>query len=176
MANRHPIRSYEYKNDYLFIVIRQAPEYGPRAYFFCSGISRTRFDPADWRKAGGGPNPAPPCLKQMLADAGARALKRGARTKIAEEAPCGSMTPQGDGWHRESTLLLENAAPRIVQALLEHSVANLVKKVLSVCAPGVRMPAKLPNPPALQKWLESLHAKNYRSPAPVPFASWRARV
>ena len=60
-----------------------------------------------------------------------------------------------------------------VQALLEYSVTDLVKTVLAVCAPHVKMPAKLQNPPALQKWLESLHVKNYKAMAPPPIAKLR---
>ncbi len=172
MTNRHPIRSYEYKNDYLYIVIRQVPEHGPKTYSYCSGISISRFDPANWRKAGVCSNPAFKGLQLLHADVSARALKLGARTRHAGQIACGSMTPRGDGWHRESTLLVENAAPRTIQALLEFSVTALVKKVLAVCAPQVKVPAKLPNPPALQRWLESLHVKNHKPRTTPPVAAW----
>jgi len=170
VTNRQTIRSYEYKNGYLYIIIRQAPELGPKAYLFCSGINIARFDPICWGKAGICSNPAFKGLQLLRADVSGRALKLGARTKNAEHIPCGPMTPQGNGWYRESTLLVENAAPKTMQALLDYSVNDLVKTVLVVCAPGVKMPAKLPNPPALQKWLESLHVKNYKAVAPPPIA------
>jgi hypothetical protein len=80
------------------------------------------------------------------------------------------MVPKGDGWYRESTLLIEEAAPKTVQDILEFSVIDLVKTVLLVCAPDAKFPAKLPNPPALQKWLESMSVKNYKEMAPPPIA------
>ncbi len=175
MTNLPPIRSFEYKNDYLYIVIRQAPDLGPKSYFYCSGINAARFEPDRWRKSGIGSNPARKGLQLLRANASARALKLGARTKNAEHVSCGAMTPRGDGWHRESTFLVENAAPGTIQALLEYSVAYLVKTVLLVCAPGVKTPSKLPNPPDLQKWFDSLHARNYRTAASSPFAEWRVQ-
>jgi hypothetical protein len=36
--------SYGDKNDYLNIILRQAPEHGPRAYILCCGIYIRKFD------------------------------------------------------------------------------------------------------------------------------------
>jgi hypothetical protein len=66
------------------------------------------------------------------------------------------MTPRGDGWYRERTLLIDEASPAKIQQILDFSVQDLLKTVLSVCAPDVKLPVKLPNPPGLQKYLDSL--------------------
>ena len=164
------IRSYEYKNEYLYIIIRQAPEEGPKAYAFCCGINIARFDPICWGKAGICSNPAFKGLQLLRADVSAYTLKKGVRTGNAERIPCGPMVPKGDGWYRENTLLIEEAAPKTVKDILEFSVMDLVKTVLTVCAPDAKIPAKLPNPPAMQKWLESMSVKNYKEVAPPPIA------
>ena len=166
MKKRERISSYEYKNDYLYIVIRQAPEEGPKAYVYCCGINISRFDPICWGKAGICSNPAFKGLQLLRADVSSFALKHGLRTKNAEHIPCAAMTPKGDGWYRENPLLLVQASPKAVQDILEFSVRDLVQTVLTVCAPDAKLPARLPNPPELQKYLESLSVKNYKAAAP----------
>jgi len=173
MSQQRAVRSYEYKNDYLYIIIREAPEQGPKTYAYCCGINISRFDPICWGKAGICSNPAFKGLQQLRADVSARALKIGVRTRNAEFIPCGPMTPRGDGWYRENALLIEKSTPKAIQALLEFSVLDLVKTVLFVCAPDVKMPKKLPTPPAMQKWLESMSVKNYKEMAPPPIARVR---
>jgi len=173
MSQQHAVRSYEYKNDYLYIVIREAPEQGQKTYVYCCGINISRFDPICWGKAGICSNPAFKGLQQLRADVSGRALKLGVVTRNAIHIPCSPMTPRADGWYRETPLLLEQATPKAIQALLEFSVLDLVKTVLYVCAPGTKMPAKLPTPPAMQQWLESMSVKNYKEMAPPPIA--RAR-
>jgi len=170
MKNQQAVRSFEYKNDYFYIVIRQAPELGPQTYLYCCGINITRFDPLCWGKAGICSNPAFKGLQQLRADVSAHALKSGVRTKNAEHIPCGPITPRNDGWYRENTLQIDNASPKIVQNILDFSAMDLVKTILAVCAPDAKLPATCPNPSAMQKWLESLGVKNYKEAAPPPIA------
>jgi hypothetical protein len=170
MKQPQAVRSYEYKNDYLYIVIREAPELGPKSYLYCCGINISRFDPICWGKAGICSNPAFKGLQLLRADVANFALKKGVQPKSADHIPCGPMTPRGDGWYRENVLLLEKATAKAVQDILAFSVTDLVKTVLYVCAPDAKIPAKLPNPPAMQKWLESLSVKNYKQMAPPPIA------
>ena len=69
--------------------------------------------------------------------------------------------------------MLDKADPKAIQLILEFSVKDLVQTVLTVCAPDAKLPAKLPDPPALQKWLESFGVKDYISAAPPPIARIR---
>ena len=171
MINQQSIRSFEYKNDYLYIIIRQAPEHGPKAYVYCCGINMPRFDPICWGKAGICSNPAFKGLQLLRADVSAFGLKLGIQTKNAEQIPCGPLSPKtGTGWYRENALLIVDASPKAVQKILEFSVRDLVQTVLSVCAPDEKLPAVLPNPPKMQKYLESLSVKNYKEMAPPPIA------
>ncbi len=165
-----PIRSFEYKNDYLYIIIRQAPDAGQDRYVFCCGINISRFDPICWGKAGICSNPAFKGLQQLRADVSGYAQKMGVKTRSAEHIPCGPITPRGDGWYRESVLLLETGSPKALQKVLEFSVTDLVKTVLFVCAPDAKFPSVLPNPPQMQKWLESMSVVNYKQAAPPPIA------
>jgi len=82
------------------------------------------------------------------------------------------MTPRGDGWYREN-MLITDASPKNIGETVEFSVLDLVKTVLYVCAPEAKIPAKLPPPQALQKWLDSYNVKDYVAAAPPPIA--RAR-
>ena len=154
----HTIRSYEYKNDFLYIVIRQVPETGPQAYLYCCGINISKFDPICWGKAGICSNPAFKGLQLLRADVSAQCLKKKVRPRQVEGHTCSPMTPRGDGWYRDN-LLIDQASPRDIREILEFSVTDLVETVLRVCAPEVRLPKTLLNPPAMQKWLESLSVK-----------------
>jgi hypothetical protein len=159
------VRSYEYKNDYLYVVIRQMPESGVQTYLYCCGINTTRFDPICWGKAGICSNPAFKGLQQMRSDVSAFALKNNFVTMPYEGNGCGPITPRGDGWYRENMLIMK-ASPRNIQEALEFSVTDLVKTVLYVCAPDAKMPEKLPTPPAMEAWLNSLNVVDYRTAGP----------
>jgi hypothetical protein len=99
MKKQQAIRSFEYKNDLFYIVIRQAPELGPKAYVYCCGINMPRFCPIFWVKAGICSNPAFKGLQQLRADVSTHGLELGVTTKNAEHIPCGPITPTGGiGW------------------------------------------------------------------------------
>ena len=53
-----PIRSFEYKNAFLYVVIREEPGLGPDSYIYCCGINLSRFCRLSWKKAGICSNPA----------------------------------------------------------------------------------------------------------------------
>jgi hypothetical protein len=57
-------------------------------------------------------------------------------------------------------MLLDGVTPKIAREVLEFGVKDLLTKVLTVCAPGTAVPKKLPIPPALQKFIESLERKS----------------
>jgi hypothetical protein len=170
MASNHVV-SFEYKNDYFYIIIRQTPELGPKSFIYCCGISMSRFDPICWGKAGICSNPAFKGLQQLRADVSSLALDMGKRTKSAESFPCGSISPPvGDGWYRETPLVIEQASPVDIKKILEFSARDLVKTVLTVCSPDAKVPAKLPTASEMQKFLDKLNVKNFREAAPPPIA------
>ncbi len=170
--NNQAVRSYEFKNDYLYVVIRQMPEQGDRTYLYCCGINTTRFDPICWGKTGICSNPAFKGLQQMRADVSAFALNNSFQTKSAEGIDCTPITPRGHGWYRENMLIID-ASPKNISETLEYSVWDLVKTVLYVCAPEAKVPDKQPTPSELQKWLDTFNVKNYVAAAPPPIARVR---
>lgn len=158
MEKLQRISSCEYKNDLLYIIIRQVPGQGPKTYRLCCGIDIMRFDPLCRGKHGICSNPAFKGLQLLRADVSAIALTKGARPKKGDDGACMLISPRGEGWYRES-LMLEDVTPKMAREILEFGVMDLVKKVLTVCAPGAPLPKKLPTPPALQKYIESLVQK-----------------
>ena len=98
LKRKQTIRSYEYKNNFLYIILRQVPEEGPQAYVYCSGINISRFDPICWGKFGICSNPAFKGLQLLRADVAARSLKLGVKPKNADHIPCIPISPRGDGW------------------------------------------------------------------------------
>jgi len=153
------IASYEYKNDYFYIIIRQAPEHGPQSYILCCGIDIMKFDPLCRGLSGICSNPAFKGLQLLRADISAIALKKGARSGKMEYGECMLIAPKGEGWYRES-MLLDGVTPKSAKEILAFGVADLLKKVLIVCAPGAKLPKKLPNPPQLQAWIKTLEKKS----------------
>ena len=154
------VTSYEYKNDYFYIIIREAPEYGPATYILCCGIDIMRFDPLCRGLAGICSNPAFKGLQLLRADISTIALKKGARSaKMDDYGECMLISPKGEGWYRE-TMVLNSVTPRIAQEILDYGVRDLLTKVLTVCAPGTTIPKKLPNPRELQTFIQGLEKKN----------------
>jgi hypothetical protein len=149
------VASYEYKNDYLYIILRQAPEHGPKAYALCCGIDIRKFDPLCRGTSGICSNPAFKGLQLLRADISAIALKKGASSRPLHYGECMLISPRGEGWYRES-MLLDNVTPKIAREVLEFGVKDLLTKVMTVCAPGTAVLKKLPTPPALQAWIKSL--------------------
>jgi len=152
------VSTYEYKNDYLYIIIRQSPEHGPRASILCCGIDIMRFDALCRGKSGICSNPAFKGLQLLRADISAVALKKGATSRPLNYGQCMPISPRGEGWYRES-MLLDNITPKTAKELLDFAVRDLLTKVLTVCAPSATVPKTLPNPVELQKYIQSLETK-----------------
>ena len=155
MKREQIVRSFEYKNDYLYIIIRQSPEHGRRSFLFCSGINLGRFDPLARGTYGIGSNPAFRGLQLLQAAVSRFANEKGARPRGVDLKPCADIAPRGEKWYHED-LLIENMSPKVAQELLRFGIEMLVNKVLSVCFPGSRLPGFFPEPRELQSHLDSL--------------------
>jgi len=151
-----PIRSFEYKNAFLYVVIREEPELSPDSYLFCCGINLSRFCRLSWRKAGICSNAAVRGIQLLRTHVSAYAAKQGmiaTKTKDIDAAP---ITPHGEGWYHENPLRLEKTTPKKIRELLEFSVMDLVRTVLVVCVPDAAIPAAFPDSAKMQKYLETL--------------------
>ncbi len=155
-----PIRSFEYKNDFLSVVIRQEP--GRDTYCYCCGINLSRFCRLAWRKGGICSNPAVRGIQLLRTHASAFAAKQGMVVEKAKDFDPTPITPQGHGWYHQDPLRLTRATPDRILTLLEFSVMDLVTTVLVVCVPGEKIPASFPDSGEMQKFLESLSVAEER--------------
>ncbi len=157
-----PIRSFEYKNAFLYVVIREEPGLGPDSYIYCCGINLSRFCRLSWRKAGICSNPAVRGIQLLRTHVSAFAAEQGMIVKKTKDIDSAPITPHGEGWYHERPLRLEQAAPERIRQLLEFSVMDLVRTVLVVCVPDARIPTVFPDAAAMQKYLESLSVAEER--------------
>ena len=151
-----PIRSFEYKNAFLYVVIREEPRLGPDSYLYCCGVNTPRFCRLSWKKGGICSNPVVRGIQLLCTHVSAFAAKQGMIVKKAKGIDSALITPHGEGWYHEHPLQLENAVPEKIQKLLEFSVMDLVRTVLVVCVPDAQIPTSFLHAAAMQKVLESL--------------------
>ena len=173
MATGAAVRSWEYKNEYFSIIIRGSEDH-PGNYVFTSGLSLPKFNPIIWGRTGICSNAAFKALQQLRADVSYFALQRGIVTKNAE-TPADLKNGHGNGWYQESSLLIEEASPDVVQEILSFSTRDLVQTVLTACHPGVTVPAGM-DPGKMQHYLESYGVTNCREAAPPPIAKPQTAV
>lgn len=162
------VASWEYKNDFFAISIRESG-HSPGSYVFSSGISLPRFDPIIWGRTGICSNAAFKGLQQLRADVSYFALQRGIMTKNAS-TPSGLAGKHGDGWYQENDLLIDGTSPELIQEILDFSARNLVQTILTASRPDVTAPVQSLDPAAMQRFLESLAVSNYRAAAPSPIS------
>lgn len=160
-----PIRSFEYKNAFLYVVIREEPDLGPDSYLYCCGINLSLFCRLAWRKGGICSNPAVRGIQLLRAHVSAFAAKQGMLVNKAKGFDPAPITPHGHGWYHEDPLQLERTTPKKIRELLEFSVMDLVRTVLVVCVPDEKIPAAFPNSAAMQRYLESLSISEERARA-----------
>jgi hypothetical protein len=157
-----PHRSFEYKNNYLYVVIREEPGARPGSYIFYSGINTRWFCRLAWKKAGICSNPAVRGIQLLRTHVSVVAVQHGMKADKAEGIAAFSLSSRGDGWWNENPLRIEGASAEKVRELLEYSVMDLVRTVLSVCVPDVKVPDAFLDEAALQKFLESLSVAEER--------------
>jgi hypothetical protein len=162
MMRSAPIRSFEYKNAFLYVVIREEPGPGRDRFLYCCGINLSRFCRLSWRKGGICSNPSVRGIQLLRTHVSRFAAKQGMIVTRAQNADSAPITPHGEGWYHERPLRLERAKPGKIRELLEFSVMDLVRTVLKVCVPDVRVPAAFPDAVAMQKFLESLSVAEER--------------
>ena len=157
-----PIRSFEYKNAFLYVVIREEPGPGRDRFLYCCGINLSRFCRLSWKKGGICSNPAVRGIQLLRHHVSAFAAKQGMIVTKAKNNDAALITPHGEGWYHERPLWLKQAAPEKIRKLLEFSVMDLVRTVLVVCVPDVQIPTAFPDAAEMQKYLESLSVAEER--------------
>ena len=157
-----PSSSLEYKNAFLYVVVREEPGAGPGSYIFSSGINTRWFCRLAWKKAGICSNPAVRGIQLLRTHVSRFAAEHGMNVDNAEGVDVLATAPSGNGWWNEDPLRIEKASPEGLRELLEFSVMDLVRTVLVVCVPDVQVPAAFLDEAAMQKFLESLSVAEER--------------
>lgn len=157
-----PVRSFEYKNAFLYVVIREEPGPGRDRFLYCCGINLSRFCRLSWKKAGICSNPSVRGIQLLRTHVSRFAAQQGMIVTKAQNHDSAPITPHGEGWWHESPLRLEKTTPKKILELLKFSVMDLVRTVLKVCVPDVRVPAAFSDAIAMQKFLESLSVAEER--------------
>ena len=157
-----PIRSFEYKNAFLYVVIREEPKLGRDAWLYCCGINLSLFCRLSWRKGGICSNPAVRGIQLLRAHVSAFAARQGMIVEKERSIDPTLMAPHDHGWYHQDPLRLERTSPEKIRALLEFSVMDLVKTVLVVCVPDAEIPSAFLDAGAMQKFLESLSVAEER--------------
>jgi hypothetical protein len=155
MNEHEAVSPHEYRNDFLSIMIRPASGGPAGAFLCCFSINISRFTALSRGSYGICSNPAFKGLQLLRADVSAFAREKGVTPRSAGEKACADISPHGHGWYHEN-LLIENASGPFLRELLRVSVMSLVRKVLLVCKPDLKLPDEFPDPGALQKYIESL--------------------
>ena len=150
------MQSFEYKNAFLYVVIREEPGANRGSYIFHSGINTRWFCRLAWKKAGICSNPAVRGIQLLRTHVSRFAAEHGMVADKAEGIEMFAMAPGSDGWWNESPLRIAGASPEGIRELLEFSVMDLVRTVLVVCVPDAKVPAAFLDEAAMQKFLESL--------------------
>jgi hypothetical protein len=149
--------SYEYKNDFLFFVIRRDESRGAGALVHCSGINAVRFSPITRGRHGIG-NPSIRGLQLVNLGVRALALEQGATPRALRGNDCAGIAPPEGTWYTE-LLLIEHAPDSFPGEMLNYCVINLVRKIFKACMLEVQLPDALPGPAELQDLLEALCRK-----------------
>lgn len=157
-----PSRSLEYKNAFLYVVIREEPGTDAGSYVFYSGINTKWFCRLAWKKGGICSNPAVRGIQLLRTHVSRFAAEQGMVADKAEGTDALAAAPRADGWWNEDPLRIEKATAERIREILEFSVMDLVKTVLAVCVPGTPVPAAFLDEAAMQKFLESLSVTEER--------------
>ncbi len=149
--------SYEYKNDFLYFVIRPDESRGKGALVYCSGVNIVRFSAITRGRHGIG-NPSMRGLQLVNFGVRALALAKGATPRALRGNDCAGIAPTKETWYTE-LLLIENASGSFPDEMINYCVINLLRKIFKACMLEVELPDTLPAPGDLQDFLEPLCRK-----------------
>jgi len=151
-------KTYEYKNDFLYFVVRPDKTRGENALICCSGVNVFAFLPITKGRHGLYANSCTRGLQQVHHMVTDFALSRGAKSRIIGGNDCAGLAPSKDFWYTD-VLRIENASGSFPEELINFCVTNLVKIIFSACVLEIQLPETLPTPPELQTLLENLCEK-----------------
>jgi hypothetical protein len=156
----HTNKTYEYKNEFLFFILRPDTERGKDTFLYCSGVNVDRFLPITKGRHRPMSNPAIRGLQLVNLGVRALALEQGATPKAlrGNENQCAGIVSPGDIWITER-LLIENAPEALPDKIIGYGVTELLKKFDRAIMLQAELPDKLLDPPELQVFLEGMCTK-----------------
>lgn len=150
----HTQKSYDYKNDFLYFIIRPDEE-TEGTFLCCSGVNVDRFTPITKGRHNPMSNPAIRGLQLIQYDIMALVLANGATSKVVGGSRCAGIVPTKELWSSEG-LLIMGADSSLPDKIIKHSVIELLKKIDKAIMLGAHMPDTLLEPDQLQAFLETL--------------------
>lgn len=151
-------KSYEYINEFLYIVVKHDKIKDPGRLIYCSGVNLSRFSPITKGRHGVCSNPAMRGLQLVNLGVRALAISEGASTKTLRGNDCAGIVPTKHGWYKD-VLLIENAPDSFPEKIINYFVLELLKKIDNACMLEAKLPDKLLEPNELQLVIEALCSK-----------------
>jgi hypothetical protein len=148
----------EYKNDFLYFIIRPDKSRGAHSLICCSAVNVYAFLPITKGRHGLYANPSQRGLQRLHHMVTDFAASRGAKSKIIGGTDCAGLAPSKDFWYSD-VLSIERASDSFPDELITFCVTNLLKIIFKSCMLELPLPEKLPEPPELQVFIESLCEK-----------------
>ncbi len=149
---------YEYKNDFLYFVLRPDNSGGEGDYFYCSGVDLYRFLPVTKGRHRPMSNPAMRGLQLVNLGVRSMVLSRGGTTRAIRGNHCEGIVPIKNGWYKEQ-LMIENVPESFPDEMIEYCVIELMRKFNRAIMLGAELPDNLLSPKELQLFIEQMCSK-----------------
>jgi hypothetical protein len=151
------MKTSEFKNDYLYFVVKADNVDGREVLTYCSGINVTRFLPMMRGRLGLGSNPLVSGLQLVKYDICTLAHSRGAvPNDHHSRKACAGTAPTSEGWFTE-TLLIENPGSLSPEEIVSFAVKGMIRRINATSLSVSKVPYDLP-PAEIQRHLEPLCA------------------
>jgi len=148
-----PMKTHAYINDFLYFVVRPDEGRGKASLLCCSGVNLERFAPITKGRHGLSSSPTIRGLQIVRLGLSALALSKGATPKTFRGKECAGLAPTTETWYVD-VLLIENAPESFPAEIINYGVLKLLDSIFRACRLELILPDKLPEPVALQKFIE----------------------
>lgn len=148
-----PMKTHAYINDFLYFVVRPDEGRGKASLLCCSGVNLERFAPITKGRHGLSSSPTIRGLQIVRLGLSALALSKGATPKTFRGKECAGLAPTTETWYVD-VLLIENAPESFPDEIVNYGVLKLLDSIFRACRLELILPDKLPEPVALQKFIE----------------------
>jgi len=148
-------QGFEYRNDYLFFVVRPAPERETNAWIYCSGVNVTRFSTLTRGRHGLSSNPVIRGLQLVKHSVSRLAISRGARPRLIRGRDCAGIAPTPETWYSE-ILLIEDTPASLPVGIIVFCQEDLIERIVANCCPEMKKPDRALSSDELQIFITGL--------------------